>query len=187
MQQKKRSSIARHILSFAVLLIISLVLGRISEFMIDDPALEEFKAYQGKLAQTVGALAPWNIADAYVKELGGAVGITNTDTEDPQGVRPDAKPAEPPRSGPAILLAPLGALLAVFARLVLAPGGFATIFALLQFAAGFGLVLWLFANDRRSTWFWLLGVPLGTIALGGCVGWLTQMFMLAGIGLFGWL
>jgi hypothetical protein len=194
MEAKEKQPIrwSRKLLHFLISAAIALVLGRVFEALLDRETVADLRVWQTEAYVAARSFSPWSLATLYECEIEKAASNLGRCSSEPApfgGLEPsDAPQPKPPSpySGSGILL-PLMAFATLLERLIAQPSDFGSFFAIAQFSVGLLIVLWFGWGEKKSAPFYYFVLPLGTILAGCLVGWCTQMLMLAGLGLFGWL
>lgn len=185
-QTALRSGIAKKLLHFLASVAIALVVGKAIQ-VFEGGNIEHLKVLHDEAVASVRAFEPTRLAESYICNLKKA-GLNATDCspvqERVEGLNPYAAPPPAP-SGGAGVLTPIVAAFAVVSQLVNQPT-IGSIFALLQFAAGLVMMLWLNWGEKKQAIYYYLWLPLGTVFLACVAGWLMQGLLLGGLAPFGW-
>ncbi|HEY1615898.1 MAG TPA: hypothetical protein VGF97_19660 [Rhizomicrobium sp.] len=188
MESPRPSGRARKLLHFLASVAIALVLGKISEVLLQPETIDRLKTAQTEAYHAASTFQPWHLAGLYVcefEEAAGAGALCGSATEGATGLQPYTSPS--PQHRGAGVFAPIEALLGLLDRLIEQPSTFGSVFAILQFLAGLLVMIGIgFGKRERGSGYYLLGLPLGTVFFGYVAGWCTQMLMLAELWLFSW-
>jgi hypothetical protein len=183
---RARSGLAQRAIRFAASVLIALLVGKALE-IVAPGNIHGLVTLQNEAYAGVSAFDPWNVFRSYVcnVEDAGLNGSCSPVPRGAEGLNPFAPPAPQPAHGMG-LLSPIVALFAVIGQLVFQPSVFGSLVALLQFAAGFAVMLSTNRDENKPAVYWYLWFPLGVVFFACVAGWLVQIVMLAGLGLFGW-
>lgn len=209
---RARPSLLRRAVLYVLTILVSMALGKGAEMLLEPHVFAAFEEAQDAALHAVQGFDPLTAVRRFAcaAELGASFpDLVEADCArvvmpvplstilqprfgiDLPRAAPPPVPAEPTvghwaRDWP-IQLRPLIALLDVLWHLVAHSSGWASIFALMQFALGLGLVLVL-DPERGETGSWAkyaIFYPLGVVAFGFLFGFITKLLMIGGLTLFG--